>query len=93
MWRWTTVEKSAYKGIKELITKAPCLAHHSMEKEIKLAVDASPCGLGSVPLQEVDNQMRPVTYASRSLTDVEKRYAQIEREALAVLYELQKMHT
>ena len=44
-------------------------------------------------LQEVDNQMRPVAYASQSLSDVEKRYAQIEREALAVLYGLQKMHT
>ena len=64
-----------------------------MEAEIKLVVDASPCGLGCVLLQEVDNQMRPVAYASRSLTDVEKRYAQIEREALAVLYRLQKMHT
>ena len=92
-WRWTTAEKSAYKGIKELITKAPCLAHYSIEAEIKLVVDASPCGLGCVLLQEVDNQMCPVAYASRSLTDVEKRYAQIERGALAVLYRLQKMQT
>ena len=92
-WRWTTAEKSAYEGIKELITKAPCLAHYSMEAEIKLVVDGSPCGLGCVLLQEVDNQMRPVAYASQSLTDVEKRYAKIEREALAVLYGLQKMHT
>ena len=37
--------------------------------------------------------MCTVAYASRSLTDVEKRYAQIECEALAVLYGLQKMHT
>ena len=85
--------KSAYEGIKELITKAPCLAHYSMEAEIKLVIDASPCGLGCMLLQKVDNQMSPVAYASRSLTDVEKRYAQIEREALAVLYGLQKMHT
>lgn len=41
----------------------------------------------------IDNQMRPVAYASLSLTDVEKRYAQIEHEALAVLYGLQKMQT
>ena len=64
-----------------------------MEAEIKLVVDASPYGLGCVLLQEVDNQMCPVAYASRSLTDVEKRYAQIECKALAVLYGLQKMHT
>lgn len=89
---WTTAEKSAYEGIKELITKAPCLALYSVEAEIKLVVDVNPCGLGCV-LQEIDNQMRPVAYASRSLTDEEKRYAQIERESLAVLYGLRKMHT
>lgn len=48
--RWTTAEKSAYKRIKELITKMPCLAHYSMEAEIKLVVDASSCGLGCVLL-------------------------------------------
>jgi len=42
-----------------------------MEAEIKFEVDASPCGLSRLLLQEVDNQMRPVAYASRSLTDVE----------------------
>lgn len=91
-WKWTAAERIAYEQIKELISKAPCLAHYSMEAETKLVVDASPCGLGCVLLQKVDNQMRPVVYASRSLTDVEMRYAQIEREALAVLYGLQKMH-
>ena len=92
-WKWTKTETAAYEGIKELLTKAPCLAHYSLEAETKLVVDASPCGLGCVLLQETEKQMRPVVYASRSLTDVEKRYAQIEREALGVLYGLQKMHT
>ena len=63
-----------------------------MEAEINLVVDASPCGLGCVLLQDINNQSRPVAYASRSLTNVEKRYVQIEREALGVLYGLQKMH-
>ena len=91
-WKWTTTETEAYKQIKKLLINAPGLAHYSMEANIKLIVDASPCGLGCVLLQEIDNQLRPVAYASRSLTNVEKRYAQIEREALAVLYGLQKMH-
>jgi len=92
-WKWTTAETLAYDQIKKLLVQAPCLAHYSMNADAKLVVDASPWGLGCVLLQEVDNQMRPVAYASRGLTDVEKRYAQIEREALAVLYGLQKMHT
>jgi len=52
-----------------------------------------PMNLGCVLLQEVHNEMHPVAYASRSLTDAAKGYAQIEREALGVLYGLKKMHT
>ena len=52
-----------------------------------------PAHRGCVLLQEVHNEMHPVAYVSRSLTDVAKGYAQIECEALAVLYGLKKMHT
>jgi len=92
-WKWTARETAAYKHVKELLTKAPCLAHYSMEAETKLVVDASPYGLGAVLLQRRGNDMYPVAYASRTLNEVEKRYAHIEREALAVLFGLQKMHT
>ncbi|KAK3745177.1 hypothetical protein QZH41_000200 [Actinostola sp. cb2023] len=64
-----------------------------MEVETKLVVDASPYGLGAVLLQRRGNDMYPVAYASRTLNEVEKRYAHFEREALAVLFGLQKMHT
>jgi len=92
-WKWTARETAAYKHVKELLTKAPCLAHYSMEAETKLVVDASPYGLGAVLLQRRGNDMYPVAYASRTLNEVEKRYAHFEREALAVLFGLQKMHT
>ena len=64
-----------------------------MKAETKLVVDASPVGLGCVLLQNVDGRWQPLSYGSRSLTATEKRYSQIEREAMAVLFGLQKMHT
>ncbi|GFN85683.1 retrovirus-related pol polyprotein from transposon 297-like protein [Plakobranchus ocellatus] len=44
--------------------------------------DASSTGLGACLLQEG----RPVAYASRALTECETRYAQIEREMLAIVF-------
>ena len=52
-----------------------------MAKPVKLQVDASKSGVGAVLIQSD----MPVTYASRSLTPAETRYAQIEKELLAVV--------
>ena len=93
VWKWSTTESNAFEEVKELLIKAPCLAHYSLEAETKLVVDASPVGLGCVLLQNVDSRWQPISYASRSLTAAEKRYSQIEREAMAVLFGLQKMHS
>ena len=49
--------------------------------------DASNAGLGAVLIQvQPDGSKRPVSFISRSLTDAEKNYAVIEKEALAVTW-------
>ena len=44
---------------------------------------ASPVGLGCILEQRHGEDFRPVAYASCTLNAVERRYSQIEREALA----------
>ena len=56
-------------------------------------VDGSPTASGAILLQEeCDGKWMPVFYASKVFSEVEQRYAQIEREALAVYNGLSRCH-
>ncbi len=57
-----------------------------------MSTDASKNGLGAVLLQADDEIWKPVAYASRSMTDSECRYAQIEKECLGLVFGLEKFH-
>ena len=59
---------------------------YNPEAPTKVSADASSHGLGAVLLQQLDSAWRPVAYASRAMTETEKRYAQIEKEVLAATW-------
>ena len=69
-----------------MLTSDCVMCHFDPSVETQLKVDASPFGLGAVMLQGSGDDIHPVAYASRTLTDVERRYSQTEREALAVVW-------
>ena len=72
--------------MKEELSKPTVLALYDSMAETKLSADASSYGLGGVLLQKSGAIWKPVAYASRALSDAEMRYAQIEKEALAVTW-------
>lgn len=57
-----------------------------------MIADASPVGLGAVLVQLDGEEYRIISYASKSLSDTERRYAQTEKEALALVYAVEKFH-
>ena len=89
-FQWAREQEKALHEIKSILTKdgGPVLKFFDVQKPVTISCDASPTGLGGVLLQEE----RPVAYASRSLTDAESRYAQIEKELLAVQFSLERFH-
>ena len=76
------------KKTKTALTSLPVLAYFDKDKDHIIQTDASKTGLGAVLLQEG----QPVAYASRTLTDTERRYSNIEIELLGVVFGLERLH-
>ena len=91
MWKWDKAQQQSFEGIKNELTSATNLAHYDPSRPTVISSDASSFGLGAVLLQlQEDGTRKLVYYASRSLSETEKRYAVIEKEALAVTWACDK---
>lgn len=86
LFYWDENLSKNFEIIKTKLVKAPTLAIYDPNKEIRLSVDASSVGLGAVVLQNG----KPLAYASKALTETQQRYAQIEKEMLAIVFGVEK---
>ena len=91
-WQWTTTYQSSFDKLKTMLTSDCVMAHYDPAAPTQLRVDASPDGLGAILTQTQHGVVRPVAYASRTLTPVERHYSQTEREALGVVWGCEKFH-
>ena len=81
-------EHTAFDAIKAEFQKKIILPYFDRNKETILQTDASKKGFGAVILQEE----QPIYYASRALTSAEKNYQNLEREAQAAVWGMEKFH-
>ena len=87
-WHWMERQQKAYEELIDSITEAPVLKYFVVSADVTVSVDASSEGLGACLLQG----MQPVAYASRALNNVERNYAQIEKEMLGVVFGTNTVH-
>ncbi|GFO36277.1 transient receptor potential cation channel subfamily v member 1 [Plakobranchus ocellatus] len=81
------VEKErAYNSLKVAVTSKPDLQLPDVNKKFVLRTDASDRGLGAALIQENEGTLFPAAYASKKLTDRERKYSVTEREALAIVW-------
>ncbi len=93
LWKWTDRHQQAFNKVKEEIAQDCTTAFYDPSKRTRVTVDASPVGLGAILSQfDNDDHERIVAYASRSLSKVEQRYSQTEKEALGVVFGCEKFH-
>lgn len=87
-WNWNDSAKQAFMKIKSTLVSTKVLRYYDLNKLVTLTVDASMRGLGAAIIQEDG----VVAYASRALSPTEQKYAQIEKEMLAVVFGCEKFH-
>ena len=88
---WTTKCKHAYQYIKTRYQNAPILIGVDWKLEFHVHTDASDIAVGAMlaknPTGKTD---QPIAYASCLLTKAEKKYTTTEKEALAMVYAVNK---
>ena len=92
-WLWGPEQDQVFSNVKAGLMKPQVLTLYSPEAPIKVSADASSYGLGAVLLQQEGSEWKPIAFASRSMTDTETQYAQIEKEALATTWACEKFAT
>jgi hypothetical protein len=86
IFTWNEHYQKLFDRIKQDIVTAPTLKFYDPKKPITLTCDASKAGIGAAVIQGG----APVAYASKAMTEVQTRYAQIENELLAVTFACRK---
>ncbi|MCG8032064.1 MAG: RNA-directed DNA polymerase, partial [Candidatus Thiodiazotropha taylori] len=89
---WGEEQRASFDKLKRLLANADTLGYYDVNAKTQVITDASPVGLGAVLVQEQEGGYRVICYASRSLTDIERRYSQTEKEALAIVWACERLH-
>ncbi|XP_055590207.1 uncharacterized protein LOC129742340 [Uranotaenia lowii] len=88
-WIWGDAQTEAFELLKDQISNCTVsLGYFSEKAKTILYTDASPSALGAVLVQEdaIQQPPRVIYFASKALTDTEKRYPQNQREALGAVW-------
>jgi len=79
-WAWGQPQAKAFETAKNALQDDALLVLYDSPKQLVLACDASQYGLGGVLSHIMDDGLeRPIAYTSRTLTEAEKNYSQLEK--------------
>ena len=89
-WLWGPDQSDSYRQLQNELTAPKVLRHYDPQAPTKISANASSYGIRAVLLQQSAERWVPVAYASHAMSTTESRYAQIEKEALAIVWACEK---
>ena len=91
-FRWGPEQEKSFNQLKQSLVDASNLSYFDLNAETQVIADASPVGIGVVLVQKQNNEYKVICYARRSLTAIERKYSQTEREALGLVWACERFH-
>ena len=88
-WNWNNQHEKAFLKVNSEVRKVAELTHFKRNRPLRIICDASKNGLGAVLQQCEENTWKPISYASRFLTELESKYSINELELLAVVWSVE----
>lgn len=96
-FKWRDVHSRAFNTLKTMIADVNQLRFFDNSLRTRVVADASPVALGAVLVQYErdygDCNPRIICFASKSLSSTEQRYCQTEKEALALVWAVERFAT
>ena len=93
-WKWSRQCQDSFEKAKEALMSSKVLMHYNPSMPIRMSGDASAYGIGAVIAHVLpDGSECPVAFASRTLTPSERNYAQVEKEALSLVFGVKRFHS
>ena len=92
-WEWDKAQQIVFEKAKRLLTSTQVLSHYDPAKPLTMSCDASSYGIAAVLSHRMPNgDDRPIAFASKTLTPAERNYCHVNKEILAIIFEVKKFH-
>lgn len=89
---WSKQCEEIFQNSKNWLYESNVLTHYDPNKQIGMVCDSSSYGVGAVLFHKIDGKELPIMFCSSTLSKAEKNYAQLHREALAIMFGVKKFH-
>ena len=92
-WKWGKDQEAAFQEIKNALKSSNLLVHFDASKPLVLSCDASSYSVGAVLSHRMsEGAERPITFSSYTLAPAERKYSQLDKETLAIVFGIKRFH-